>query len=306
MRSSGLALAVGAVMAAAGGAAAKVPDRLLPAEVAGYRASGEDGHYDRDTLFELIDGGAEVYRALNLCAARSRRYLTAEGDEILVDVFDMGSPSDAYGAYHHDMREGPSAGVGNESERLGSSIFFWKGRYFVSVVGLRAEPATRAGVAALAEAVARAISDAGAPPALVARLPSRGLVTSQVHYFHSWRLLGRHYDLGPDDLLQLGPATEGVLARYRFGRDGAGGAPLLLVVRYPDPAAAARGHRRLVAAALPGVAPRGAVRSEARGWAAARHAGALVIAVFEAASAEQALELAGAVAREGGAPASGR
>ena len=45
---------------------------LLPTSFGEWRAKGVDGFYDRDNLFDLIDGGAEVYRALNLRLAINR------------------------------------------------------------------------------------------------------------------------------------------------------------------------------------------------------------------------------------------
>ena len=74
------------------------PSRLLPAEAAGYRPVGEVECYTADTLFELIDGGAEVYRSLNVERVVSRRYSRPDADEVIVDIFDMGSSSDAFGA----------------------------------------------------------------------------------------------------------------------------------------------------------------------------------------------------------------
>ncbi len=298
---SALALLVVA-MTTADALAAPALARLLPAEAAGFRGDGDDGHYDRDSLFDLIDGGAEVYRALNVRAVYSRRYVSAEGAEVLVDLFDMGSSSDAYGAYHHDMREGKSAGVGNESEQQGSSLFFWKGRYFVSVVALATDPSSRTAVRALAAAIARAIKDPGRPPALVGRLPHAGLVTSQVHYFHTWRLLGRHYNLGPDDLLGLDARTEGVLARYRWasartaGQAEADAGALLLLVEFPGRKDAGRAEKRLRAALVPDADRRGVAHTAKRGWVAVRRSGALLCAVLEAPSAERALELIGQVA----------
>jgi Family of unknown function (DUF6599) len=270
---------------------------ILPQEVDGYRRDGNDGHYDRDTLFELINGGAEVFLALNFRAAVSRRYSKPGAPELIVDVFDMASSSDAYGAYHHDMREGPSAGFGHESELGGSSLFFWKDRYYVSVVAFASTDASREAVVAVGKAVADGIKNLGEMPGIVGLLPKRGLVTSQVHYFHTWQLLNRHYDFGKDDLLKLGADTEGVLARYRHEAVmDAGRMPAVLLVQYPTVERAERGHRRFVEGYLSGAREQ-VVRTE-RGWVALRRRASLLIGVVDAASLEEASDLLMAVEQQ--------
>jgi hypothetical protein len=217
----------------------------LPAEAGGYRPAGPDAVVDRDGLFGLIDGGAEVYRALNVQSVAERRYRKPGAPDVLVDVFDMGASADAFGAYHHDMREGPSAGVGVESEHQGGNLFFWKGRCYVSVVPLGVGPGVAEAVLALGRAVAAALPEPGAPPALLALLPAEGRVDAQVHYFHDGALLSRLVDLDEPGFLGLGADTEGLLARYRPTASPAGAptpagveGPALLLLRYPATARA--------------------------------------------------------------------
>jgi hypothetical protein len=198
--------------------------------------------YTYDTLFDLIDGGAEVYRALNVRTVMSQSYGRADAPDIMVDIFDMGSAADAFGAYHNDTREEASAGIGNESERMGASLFFWKGRYFVSVVPFAEHPAAERAVPDLGRAIAGAIREGGTVPAIVAFVPRAGLIDSQLTYFHTWPHLSTRRFISSDNLLALDAQTEGVLARYR-GTGGEPG-PSLILVRYPSPARARQGYER--------------------------------------------------------------
>ena len=263
---------------------------LLPPDVGEYRPSGEDGHYDRRTIFDLIDGGAEVLLALNLRAAVSRHYVRPGAPELSVDLFDMGSSNDAFGAYHHDMREGESAGFGRESELASSSLFFWKDHYYVSVVAYANTPESRDAVKTVGKAVADRIQTPGEIPRIVSLLPPKGLVTSQVHYFHTWQLLRSLYAFPAENLLGLDSDTEGVLAHY--GSSDAGSdttRTALLVVRYPSAARAAEGRQRFAAGWLAG-ADAGIGRRE-QGWAGVKASDDLVVGVLDATSPEQVREL---------------
>lgn len=268
---------------------------LLPAEVRGYRPQGPDETFDRDSLFDLIDGGAEVYRALNVQRVLSRRYHKPAAAEIMVDVFDMGSSNDAFGAFHHDMREGKDAGVGVESEHQGSSLFFWKHRYFVSVVALADTRSTRAAVLAIAKAIDRKIRAKGTKPDLARMLPERGLVKSQLHYFHDWQLLSRLHSLGNENALHLDSNTEGILARYRSRAKPSGGeasAPAaLLLIRYASAAEALEARDSFARKRLGSADATSVSRSADHGWAGARVVGRILIGVLDAGTREQARKL---------------
>ena len=258
---------------------------LLPAEVLGWRPEGADGLYTSDSLYDLIDGGAEVYRSLNVREVLSRRYVREGAPDLLVDLFDMGSSQDAYGAFHHDMREGVDVGVGRESEEQGGNLAFWKDRFFVSLVPLRATEEARQAVLAAGKAIAAAIPNEGEKPELVSLLPPGGLVAGQIHYFHDGLLLGRHHVIGQGDLLKLGRDTEGVIARYRRpAPPGEGGTSALLLIRYPSAqraAEASEGFARLHVIAADG---EGIGEARSGGWAGSRLRGNLLVCVVDAPS----------------------
>jgi len=263
----------------------------LPVSAGGYMRDGALAQHGYDDLFDLLDGGAEVYRALNVRAVASQTYVKAGGPDVLVDVFDMGSASDAYGAYHHDIREGPDAGIGRESEVAGSSVFFWKHRYYASVVPLASCSAGRAGALALARAIAGEIADDGEIPEIARWLPTEELVASHIHYFHTSSLLERHVRLDAGNPLLLGEDTEGVLARYRGGTS----AWTLMLVRYPSPERAEKARARF--AGLSGERDE-VVRPGEETWAEFDWRGAVLTAVIGAASRFEAKRCLDAVERQ--------
>ena len=270
---------------------------LLPLAAGEFRQEGDDGYYPRESLYRLIDGAAEVYLPLGFRAAASRRYAGPDGQEIVADIFDMGSPAGAFGAYHQDMREGQEAGIGQESESLGSALYFWKDRYFVSIVALRETPEAGRAVLEIGRSAAAVIPREGAPPEIRGRLPEAGLAVGQVHYFRDWAGLNRFYSLAGEDLLSLGRGGEGLLARYRLGPpsggEGALRTAILLVVRYPSAVAARRGILRFRRGWLPEADAQGCALKESGRWAALGREGRVLAAVLEAPLREDARRLLG-------------
>lgn len=203
---------------------------LLPKEIAGWKAAGPDKVYDRKTVFDYLDGGAEVYLAFDLREVFVRKFKNAAGSEIALDIYDCGSPAEAFGAFSCD-RQDPDAGIGQESEYGPGLLRFRQGRYFVSITAAgdegKAEPALRA----LAKAVVPALGPPGEPPALLRAFPESGLKKDRTCYFHSVINLNNRLFIASENILNLEARTDCVLAEYESG----GTEPVrLLLVRYPD------------------------------------------------------------------------
>ncbi len=260
-------------------------DRYLPDTVHGWKAVKPDHEYTFDTLFDLIDGGAEVYRSLNVRKVLDRRYTKEDSADIIVDLFDMGSSKDAFGAFHHDMREDDDVGVGTESEYQGSYLFFWKDRYFVSVVALEETPETREAVLALGRAIASSIPRPGTEPDIVKLLPSEGLQKEQIYYFHDLESLERRYMIGKGNPLHLSKETEGLLARYAVSgvpaaKDGQLFA-VFLIVAYASQSAALAAEKDFSALYLNRAESGKLVQLPGKGWAGIYRKGTHLFAVLE-------------------------
>lgn len=277
--------------------------RFLPAEKLGWAPKGPDGTYDKDSLFDLIDGGAEVYRALNVRAVLNRVYLRKDAADIIVDIFDMGSSNDAFGAFHDDLREDEDVGVGHESEYEGTTLYFWKDRYFISIVALEDSEISRKAVLEFGKSIAAAIPNKGVKPDLVALLPGKGRVDSQLYYFHIFESLARRYAAVDNKVLGLSEKTEGLLARYRHGfastdktKTALSG---FLLIRYPSSGETVEALRKYKSALLSSADRYGIAQTVPGLWGGARAADKLLVCVFDAPSKEEVLTLLEAIGKQG-------
>ncbi len=202
----------------------------LPLEVAGWQATGDDEIYDTETIFQYIDGHAEVYLAYGMKRCLARRYSGPSGEpDIVLDLFELASSADAYGVFTHD-RDGDEVDVGQGALLRTGWLSFWKGRWFGSVYAEgESEPAFDA-VIAIARGAADAIAEEGEAPALVSELPADGLDLRSVRFFHTQEILNSVIYLGFENVLRFGPETDAVLGRYARSN----GSAWLLLVDYPD------------------------------------------------------------------------
>lgn len=261
---------------------------LVPDEINGWRPAGEDSYYNSENLYDYIDGGAEVYLAFNVQTVFARRYEKAGEPEIVVDIFEMGSSEDAYGVYFHDLREGSFAGEGQDSEWIEGSLFFWKGRYFVSIFAYDETEEAWATVRELGRNIAEAIQDTGSRPELISLLPEKRLPTGQIRYFHDYQVLNKYYFLAEENLLKLNRDTEGILANYSEDLSTAGKEEssefALLLIRYPSEAETEGAYESFRAGYMPDADEEGILQTENSLWTGARCLGNLLIAVFDAPS----------------------
>lgn len=266
----------------------------VPRHAGGFAAEGPGDTYDRKTIFDYIDGGAEIYLAYDMRGCFSRRYVAAGEPAVVLDLFDMGSPADAFGVFTHD-RDGEPADFGEDGLSREGWIRFWKGRYFVSVYAERETAGAREAALRLARAVEARIGEKGERPSLVRRLPGGGLQPRSVRYLHTHIVLESHIRLFDENILGLGPDTEAVLASYVREE----GRARLLLVSYPDAARAGEARERYRSRRPARNAAEETIAAEDGRWSGSAQAGRLLVVALDA----ESRELAEALLREAGGKA---
>jgi len=256
---------------------------LIPEELGGWKADGQDGIYDRKTLYDYIDGAAEVYLAYDFQQVLARRFVKFDQPAITADIFHMRSSEDAYGIFSFE-REAGDVGIGQDSEYAAGFLRFWKGKFFVSVLADRETPASREAVMGIGRAIADKIKPDGARPKILTFLPPKDLIPTSIRYFHQKSGLDYHYFVADKNVLGLDEKTDAVLAQYKMGKSKA----RLLIVGYPNANSAATAFDTFMKAYMPEARDTGVTQTENGEWAAAQVRGSFVMAVFDAPSREKA------------------
>ncbi len=282
MRLAGICL----VWAVMGMAYAQTAPVSPPAEVNGWKLEAKHETYNYDTIFDYIDGIGEVYRAYNMRAVWVFRYHRTDQPSLTVDLFEMASPEDAYGIFSFE-RDGEDAHIGQGSDYAVGMLRFWKERFFVVITAERESDEVRRAILHLGRAIADAVPRTAPLPHLVRVLPSKGITSKAPLFFRHPMILNRHFFVADENILNLSPQAEGVLATY-----GTGNARMRLVlVRYPTEAEAAKALQTFSEAYLREGARRGIARTENRRWTAVKRKGRLLVVVFDAPTRQQAQQM---------------
>jgi len=142
----------------------------MPGFAEGWRSASGVRIYTKDTLFEHINGEAELYFPYGFVVAATARYeRTRDGDDsITADVYEMGSLLDAFGVYsNYRTLDKAAPPFGSDGFYDDHQLMFYQNRYFVRLTARGSWEQSREDLLACGSAIAdRLPQPAVQPPEL--------------------------------------------------------------------------------------------------------------------------------------------
>jgi hypothetical protein len=261
------------------------PEISLPAEAAGWKWDGKEMKYDSKSVFQYMNGAAELYLAYGFQNLRVRRFEKPNQPPMTLELYDMASSENAYGVFSFERQDEP-VGIGQGSEFGGGLLRFWKGKYFLSIYADGQGVEVESAILTIGRNTADFIQEMGPEPKLVDFIPGKdlGLVDRSVRYLKSHVLLNQRFFIAHQNILNLSRRTEAVLAQYIREKQKTH----LLLIRYPSVQEAKSAYQGFIKAYLPDAAGKDRLRTEDQKWTMVRERGEVVIVVFGAPTAADA------------------
>ncbi|MFC1543044.1 DUF6599 family protein [Candidatus Neomarinimicrobiota bacterium] len=264
--------------------------RLLPETAGEWQTGREDQVFNRENLYEYINGGAEIYLSYGFIELINRTYVLSDQPDILVDILDMGTSQNAFGVFAHS-RESIAADFGQGSSYFQGYLQFWKDRYVVSIIANPETAESKPALFALAKEIETAIGVDGRLPAILELLPEQNMVEESIRYIHDHFWMNSHFFIADENILNLNDQTDAVLVKY----GALGQRMILLLVKYPQDQDAEAAFASFTESHLPELRQMAAVRSEDGSWTSGRLSGNLITIIFNASSQNAAQSLVDAV-----------
>jgi hypothetical protein len=173
--------------------------------VRGWTQKGDARSYDVETLFDYMDGNSEGYFAYGFTLMKGVTCVNAAGDQLVIDVSEMGDPERAWGFFvtNRDQRS-PVERIGSAGQVLPRRATFAKGRYYVEIAA-SPDKDHREALRAFVTALEPRVPGPAATPAAVAWFPTDGLRPDSVR-------------LVPESVLGLRVLRTGFMGQYAVGR----------------------------------------------------------------------------------------
>ncbi len=259
------------------------PAGSLPSGIMGWKAEEKDRQFDNETLFDYIDGSAEMFLSFGFTHVFNRIYSRGDQPDIILDIFYMNSSYDAYGVFTHSVGK-PDKEFGQQSQRAEGAIIFWKANYYVSILSHPETPESKGAIRKLASIIDDAIAETGELPPVLNYLPQEGLLLESIRYFRHYNWINSHTFISNDNILNLDQNTHGILVQYKQGNDNA----IFLIVMYRDTGEAENALKKFISGYNTALMP-GEIKELKEGqWTGVKTVNGFLIGVFNSTSGNYA------------------
>lgn len=222
------------------------PEHLLPdgGELLGWVQSRAPSTYLGNTLYrdraKTAAASPDLYYAYGFQRQAEAEYQAPQfGSKplILLEIFDMGTPENAYGIYKfYTYPRMKFEWVGAKAMLSGGYLRFAKGKYFIQIEGYEFATGIREGMIALAKAVAAEIKDPPPESSMLTHLPNNNKIYGSTKLFRSNWTLRQIYSTLPTNVPQLTDAAVGISAHYKNSPDPKDWteAQIVFIIRFRD------------------------------------------------------------------------
>ena len=145
-------------------------------EATALEKSPEIRTFAGDSLWQYIDGGAEIYHTYGFVKVSTADYRNS-GAELVLDLYEFKTPEGAYGLYSAFRPDTPELlNLGVEGFFTGASLEFVRGNFMVRLTGYNESEATGAALKSLATQMASVLPGTTESPAMFKLFPTTGMV----------------------------------------------------------------------------------------------------------------------------------
>ena len=167
--------------------AENVVDKILPEPSCadGWTLDGKAAFYDKDTLFDRINGESELYFPYGFEKLAYARYESRQNPAIAVDadVYTMGSLLDAFGMFaNYRRKDDADIAIGVQGTISSSQVFFYQDRFFVRLQATGTTSINKDVFLACAGAISKNLPKSTGRPRELDMLDVPGVLTKSERY----------------------------------------------------------------------------------------------------------------------------
>jgi len=144
-------------------------------EITGWRQSGEIQTFIPKTLFEYINGGADLYLTYDFQELKVAEYSNGKKASVTIEVYRHKTPIHAFGIYSQErLSDANFLDIGAQGYIETNVINFVAGPYYVKINSFNTGPDDREILIAFAKKVAETLGERGALPSILSSFPEEG------------------------------------------------------------------------------------------------------------------------------------
>lgn len=144
-----------------------------------YAASPKVETFDADSLYNKIDGKADLYLESGFKQLDCWVFTSSNDPNLWMEIFvyDMGTPKNALAVFGQQKRpDGTDVGIADFAYKTPDAVFLAKGKYYVEITGSAVSEPLVAAMEALGTAFVKSVGSAAGQIEELAAFPKEGLV----------------------------------------------------------------------------------------------------------------------------------
>jgi hypothetical protein len=224
----------------------------LPDTIGGWRLEGPPRLIDETNIFDYMDGAGELYLSYHFDQLWVYEYKNKSNNDILVELYYMKDSHDAFGllsldwagedvVLNHPQPEKSEKSIVPRSRALyGMGLLrAWSDNLYIRIMAFKDTPGIKEVILHLGKIITANRNNPSPPEMLQVIKPSMDspwtLKKNRTAYFYSHLVLNSLFYLSHENILNLNPSTEAVIATYeKKHEDRVQYSARLLVIKYTD------------------------------------------------------------------------
>jgi len=167
----------------------------------GWKSDGKVQVFNKDNLYEHIDGAAEFYLSYGFESLQVASW-KSDGSELTVEVYDHGDPLHAFGIYSIERSAKAETGpIGLEGYSDAATLNFVTGKFYVKINSTQIEKVAGFSLKSFATAFAKTLCSNPEYPKVIGLFPKENLQPNTCQYI-------------PTEFMGLGFLGSAVRAKY--------------------------------------------------------------------------------------------
>ncbi len=144
-------------------------------EITGWKQSGEIQTFLPETLFEYIDGGADLYLSYDFQELKVGEYANGKKVSVTVEIYHHKSPTLAFGIYSQErLSDANFLDIGAQGYIEPNVLNFVAGPYYVKINSFKTGPDDREILIAFAKKILETLGGRGELPSILSSFPEEG------------------------------------------------------------------------------------------------------------------------------------
>ncbi len=144
-------------------------------EMPGWRQSEEIQTFKPETLFEYINGGADLYLAYDFQELEVGEYSNGKKASVTIEIYHHKTSTDAFGIYSQErLPDANFLNIGAQAYVETNVLNLLAGPYYVKISSINTGPDDREILIAFAKKVSETLGEKGALPSILSSFPEEG------------------------------------------------------------------------------------------------------------------------------------